>query len=471
MLAQALAAAGGILISDTHALARPRGRAAPTGKRVVVIGAGLAGLANSYELASAGYDVTVVEARKRVGGRVVTLRDLIPGRTVEGGGEFIGSNHPTWLAYAKRFGLELRDVTHDRLKEPPVMLGGRRLSAVESRKLWLEMERTVQGLNAEAANVNAEEPWKTADARQLDLRTAARWMAGLEVSELTRLGLRAQFYGDAGVHPAWQSYLSLLAHIKGGGLEKFWTDSEVYRCAGGNQQLAEKLAQGVGDGRLLSGRAVVAISEGPNRTLVTLIDGTKLEADDVILAAPPGTWRRIAFDPPLPPQLVPQMATHIKFLAVLKSPIWKSLKVSPESLTDGPVNMTWEGTDGQPTDHGACLTVFAGGQAADAGREWDAKERVEKYLAALELLYPGIRGEFQRHLFLDWPSDPWTRASYSCPAPGEITAIGPLLHQGVGRLHFAGEHTSYAFGGYMEGALQSGVRVAKKLARRDGVIK
>ena len=63
------------------------------------------------------------------------------------------------------------------------------------------------------------------------------------------------------------------------------------------------------------------------------------------------------------------------------------------------------------------------------------------------------------------------RAGYSFPAPGEVTTVGPLLHKGLGRLHFAGEHTCYAFFGYMEGALQSGVSLARKLARRDGLHK
>ena len=82
-----------------------------------------------------------------------------------------------------------------------------------------------------------------------------------------------------------------------------------------------------------------------------------------------------------------------------------------------------------------------------------------------------IRSQFERGRFMDWPSDPWTKGSYSVPAPGEVTTIGPLLHKGCGRLHFAGEHTCYAFVGYMEGALNSGIAVAKRLAVRDGILK
>ena len=70
---------------------------------------------------------------------------------------------------------------------------------------------------------------------------------------------------------------------------------------------------------------------------------------------------------------------------------------------------------------------------------------------------------------MDWPSDPWVKASYSFPAPGQVTAQGPTLRQGIGRLHFAGEYTSYAFMGYMEGALDSGAAVARRIAVKDGV--
>src|SRR5215510_7597074 len=93
-----LAASAGVLLSCAPGAQRG-GRAKPNGRRVIVVGAGLAGLACGHELHSAGYAVTVIEARNRVGGRVLTLRGLVPGKTVEGGGELIGANHPTWIAY------------------------------------------------------------------------------------------------------------------------------------------------------------------------------------------------------------------------------------------------------------------------------------------------------------------------------------------------------------------------------------
>lgn len=94
-----IAAGTALLLSGPRALAK---RANPSGKRIIVIGAGFAGLTAAYELLSAGYDVTVLEARDRVSGRVVSFGNFVPGRWVEGGGELIGSNHPLWAAYAKK---------------------------------------------------------------------------------------------------------------------------------------------------------------------------------------------------------------------------------------------------------------------------------------------------------------------------------------------------------------------------------
>ena len=102
-----LAVGTALLLSGSRVLAKDT---RPSGKSVIVIGAGFAGLAAAHELLSAGYQVTVLEARDRVSGRVVSFNDFVPGRWVEGGGELIGSNHPTWVAYAKKFGLHFNDI-------------------------------------------------------------------------------------------------------------------------------------------------------------------------------------------------------------------------------------------------------------------------------------------------------------------------------------------------------------------------
>ena len=165
MIQRSLAATAGVLLSEQFTAAQGKPG------RVVVIGAGFSGLAAAYELSRAGYTVTVVEARNRVGGRVLSFSDLVPGKNVEGGGELIGSNHPTWVTYAKQFKLEFLDVGEEDA-EAPITIGGKRLSEDASEALWEELEKTSNLLNAEAAKVtDAFEPWRTPNAEALDRRT------------------------------------------------------------------------------------------------------------------------------------------------------------------------------------------------------------------------------------------------------------------------------------------------------------
>ena len=120
MLQRSFAAGAALLISERFNAPLSAGAG-----RVVVVGAGFSGLAAAYELSRAGYEVTVVEARNRVGGRVISFSDLVPGKNVEGGGELIGSNHPAWVAYAKQFGLQFLDVSEEDL-EAPIVLNGKK---------------------------------------------------------------------------------------------------------------------------------------------------------------------------------------------------------------------------------------------------------------------------------------------------------------------------------------------------------
>ena len=120
-LAATGAAAGATLLSSCNL---PGRRGGPSAKRVVVVGGGFAGLACAHELQTAGYDVTLVEAASRVGGRVRTTTDFVKGRVVEIGAELIGSNHPTWMAYKDRFGLEMLELSESETWEQPVVLEG-----------------------------------------------------------------------------------------------------------------------------------------------------------------------------------------------------------------------------------------------------------------------------------------------------------------------------------------------------------
>ena len=137
-------------------------------------------------------------------------------------------------------------------------------------------------------------------------------------------------------------------------------------------------------------------------------------------------------------------------------------------LTDGNVSMTWDATDNQPGDENAAMVAFSGGSAAEACLAIPKSGVDAAYRAELEKLYPGYGENFVSARFMDWPRDPLTMAGYSFPAPNEVTRAGPVLHNGLGRLHFAGEHCCYKFAGYMEGALNSGAALAKRLAVRDG---
>lgn len=466
MLQATLAASAGLLLSSAGAFAQAR-----VGKRVVVVGAGFGGLAAACELASVGYDVTVVEARNRVGGRVVTFRDLVPNKHVEGGGELVGSNHPTWIAYANRFKLTFLDVTEDEEHEAPIVLGGRRLTEVESEDLWEALDAGVALLNKDAAKItDPYQPWKTPDAPALDKRTLAAWIAGRDLSPICKQAFNAMMTADTGVRSDKQSYLGTLALVRGGGLKRYWTDSEDSRCEQGNQTLALRLLERVGKARVRLESIVKRIELKSNGAKVVLASGAMLEADDVILAVPPSVWSTIDIDPPLPRQLTPQMGSNIKFLIATKDEFWLRDDLAPDLLSDGPINWMWHQTDGQKGP-GAAVCAYSGGPSADTCREWPAAERESRYIAHLGKVYPSLKTSTLKTRFMDWPSDPWTRASYSFPAPGQVTTMGPTLREGIGHLHFAGEHACYAFVGTMEGALNSGVAVAKRLAQRDAVLK
>ncbi len=216
LLASASAGAG--LLLSSQGFAQPSsGRG-----RVIVVGAGFAGLAAAYELSSTGVDVQVVEARNRIGGRVLSFKDLVPGKVVEGGGELIGSNHALWQSYARRFGLTMLDMADDAGLEGPVTIDGQRLTAAQAEALFEEMDAAFSTMNEDARRIaDADKPWLALDAVALDIKTVGNWVSTLSCSDLCRRAIDAMLTADNGVRTEWQSYLGHLAMVKGGGVEAF----------------------------------------------------------------------------------------------------------------------------------------------------------------------------------------------------------------------------------------------------------
>jgi monoamine oxidase len=215
---------------------------------------------------------------------------------------------------------------------------------------------------------------------------------------------------------------------------------------------------------------VIAIRAKEREMVVSTADGEPHECDDVVLAVPPTLWSKIHFFPELPPGLRPQMGAAVKYLATLKEAIWARKTYSPNGHSDLEISSTWDATEKQGAGP-AVLCAFSGGPVAEAARKIPPADRDKRYGLILDAMMPGFNDNFVRSRFMDWPADPWVQAGYSFPAPGEVTTMGPVLREPYGQMHFAGEYACLKFVGYMEGALNSGVTVAREIAMRDGVMK
>jgi monoamine oxidase len=432
--------------------------------RVAIVGAGFGGLACAYELSAAGYFVDVFEARNRLGGRVRSVQEFAPDQHVEFGAELIGKNHPHWLRYAKLFGIELTPLD-DSDAAQTVVLDGKRYTGTEAEKLEEEIEAGLAQITQEAAVVDWDQPWQTPDAERLDRMSTAERLKLLQTTDRAKQAIALLLVIDMAVSLEHMNYLALLCSIRAHGLEKFWTDTEVYRAELGNQTLASYLAAGIRGGSLHLDCPVQQIWSEDAGMMIGLRDGRHLQYDDVVLAVPPSVWKQILIGPAFPDHFQPQMGTATKFLTVCNKSFWLP-EGSAEALTDTLAGSTWEGPSAPDNQHRS-LVAFAGGPIAEQLHKLPMVERSHKLRKSLNELLPGYESAHLKSEFVDWPGDPWTRGGYSFPLPGRFLSQARILRDGIGHLHFAGEHASFGFTGYMEGGLESGVSLAKRLIQRD----
>ncbi len=451
----------------------------PPARSVGVIGAGLAGLSAAYELRKRGYSVTILEASDRPGGRTWTKHHVVKHHPMDGGAELIGSNHPLWLSYADVFRLGFSDVLE--YKRSPIVLGKTRLTSHAGKRLLGQMDKAFDYISALAKTiVDPFAPWTDPQAATFDQENVYDFVNRKRWPRQCKEAVLQQLESDNGVSAKNQSLLALLSMVKGGGMERYWLDTEVYRCKRGTQALSIAFTFAL-DGMkkrdekppIVYNNPVTKIDASGAKVKVETSNGTSHEFHDLVLAIPPSAWATI---PNWLPETLglfvagpPQMGKNVKSLLAFRRRFWKKQRLGPSSTLNNSVDQTWETTEAHSRPEFG-LVGFSGAQHADTLSKLPNAAAVQASVVAdLQDIYKKTGTELTNFEFMNWPKEPWALASYSFPDCGDITRWGQKFSDGYhGKLHFVGEHTCYAFTGYMEGALQSGYRLARKLVFRDG---
>jgi monoamine oxidase len=436
---------------------------------VAIVGAGFAGCAAAFLADRLGFDVTVYEASGRVGGRVRSSKTVVPGRILEEGAELIGLNHPFCIAAADHLGFALSVVTPEddyagAWLESPLILDGVSYDQQAQAQLYEGVQRVYDAWIQDSAVVtNPWAPWQTPNANGLDGENLSGHIPGGTAPDVVAF-IRTDFELNNTTSVDYQSWLANLAQFQAGGGENFFDDTEVFRCAAGNQCLAVGL---LGELPIVTETVSAIDTTAPEGVTITFADGgTAGPFDYVVVATSVAMWPSIGVDGGGFPYAGIDNGPAIKYLAPVETRFWIQELLAPSGIFDT-LGMTWEGTDNQADTAGFDLTVFAGGAAAQAAIDHDGSDA---YFAPLvRELYPDFPLT-TRGTFVNWQAEPTIGTGYSCPGRGEVVgAQQSYTTPHNGRLFVAGEHTSPGWFGFMEGALESGIAAVARMAPLAGV--
>jgi monoamine oxidase len=451
--------------------------------RIVIVGAGLAGLSCAYRLRRHGLAATIYEANpERIGGRCWTAREFAGGQTAEHGGEFIDSRHHRMRSLANHFGFELTDLyAVANPGSPRLWLDGelRRRSQMRSARRLFQRR-----LEAAARRVG---PYSAAHhsraAVEFDQISVAEWLddnipggSRGPWGQYVWADMASEFGLDANRLSALNLFFEFVENTPGA--------DERYHVLGGNDQIVHAIADRLGSAAIRLDAPLEALFRRDDRSFGMRFRGIAEEvvADQVVLALPFTTLRDVDLDraglSAKKRRCIDElgMGTNAKVLMQFDRRPQRFGRWDGYMYSDDPFLVTWESTLGEPGRSSIMTTYFGGrsggrGLIADEAHAPTLKRELKRNLESLgergRTGLDGIAAGFNGRAWTDhWLADPWVRGSYAAFLPGQYTKYYGYAGKPEGAIHFAGEHTATANQGYLEGAVESGERCAEEIARK-----
>ncbi|MRH92970.1 NAD(P)-binding protein [Nocardia sp. SYP-A9097] len=444
---------------------------------VIVVGAGLSGLAATKALRAAGQRVLLLEARERAGGRVFNAT-TDGGLAVDGGAEFLGPTQDRIAALAAEYGVPTLPTYNQGESLFSIQGALQRVPAGLPLPILpgtVETMAAMARIDLNSIGFPVGEPWRHPDAARLDAMTWQDWIDAnastdegklfLALAESATLSVRPHelsalfmmnYFASAGNAQNPGSFERLLG-VDGGAQERFFD--------GGAALVPLRMAESLCDS-IVYGAAVRAI-DGTGSNLEVFTDRGSFRAAKVVVAMSPAISGRIDFRPGLPSERVElargyTMGRIAKFLAVYDQPFWRENGLTGQVVGDGtPIDVTYE-------SYGQGHHILMGFISADAMADLDNRpdrDLVESGLDCfVQYFGPEARTRVIDYGFKKWDNDPYSWGGPTATTkPGILTRFGPALREPVGGIHWAGTETADYWQGYMDGAIRSGERAAAEI--------